>query len=437
MNHLINCLKSTKITSGSIKSTCILFRSYSSTTTPTIDYNTLIPENGNIPKSLLDKIGKNLHSSHNHPLNIIKKKIQYHFQSKLSNDQVDFQFFDDFHPRVSVKSNFDELLFPKDHVGRSPNDTYYFNKNQVLRTHTSAHQNDILRDGNRAFLVTGDVYRRDEIDAVHYPAFHQMEGLRVFSFPSDGDKKSHFDPSINFYENQEYKNNKEVKIVEEDLKRSLESMIRGVIGQDLQVRWVDAYFPFTSPSWEMEILFNGKWLEVLGCGVVHPEIMHNTGLGHDRAWAFGIGLERLAMILFDIPDIRLFWTEDSRFHDQFKGVDKSNPSEKGKKLQDIDIKNIKFQPYSKYPSCFKDISFWIGDDFHSNKFFEFVRECCGDLVENVELVDNFTNPKTNKTSQCYRIHYRSMERNLTNEEIDQIQFNLRDKIESSLDLKLR
>ncbi|KAK5576897.1 hypothetical protein RB653_001834 [Dictyostelium firmibasis] len=403
-----------------------------------IDYTKQIPENGNISKAITEKIGKNLHCKRDHPLNIIKKKIQYHFQNELSDKEHRFQFFDSFEPKVTVKENFDELLFPVDHIGRSANDTYYFGGDQLLRTHTSAHQSQLLRSEKKAFLVTGDVYRRDTIDAVHYPVFHQMEGVKVFKNKVNNfiDGKP-FDETIDYYEDSHYKQLSSVKDVENDLKQSLESMIRSVVGQDLKVRWIDAYFPFTSPSFEMEILFQGEWLEVLGCGVVHPKIMNNCGLSNDRAWAFGIGLERLAMILFNIPDIRLFWTNDNRFHNQFKGIDKSDSSSSF--LSDINIKGVQFQQFSKYPSCFKDVSFWIEDEsnFHENKFYEFVRESCGDLVERVDLVDKFTNKKLNKTSHCYRIHYRSMDRNLTNEEIDLLQFNLREKLENHLSVKLR
>ncbi|KYQ92939.1 phenylalanine-tRNA synthetase [Tieghemostelium lacteum] len=406
-----------------------IFRFYcsvNSTSKVLTDYSKLIPKDGNVTSLILDKVGKNLHSMEGHPINIIKKKIQYHFKNNLSNENTQFKFFDEFHPRVTVEKNFNDLLFPNDHIGRSPNDTYYFSQNELLRTHTSAHQTDLMRSQETAFLVTGDVYRRDTIDAVHYPVFHQMEGVKIFPQTPD----SVFSKSIDYYTNQDYKDLDSVKLVENDLKKSLESMIKAVIGQDLQIRWIDAYFPFTSPSWEMEILFQDQWLEVLGCGVVHPEIMKNCQLEKHRGWAFGLGLERLAMILFNIPDIRLFWTEDKRFHQQFQQV-KYLPN------GDIDLKQIKFQPFSKYPSCFKDISFWLGKDFHENTFMEFVRQICGDLVEKVELVDHFENKKTSKSSSCYRIHYRSMERSLTNQEIDLIQQTLRDQIENKVDCKLR
>eukprot|EP01133_Synstelium_polycarpum_P014234 gene14234-16796_t len=369
-----------------------------------------------------------------HPLNIIKKKIQHHFAKEAG---TEFRFFDTYEPRVTSVQNFDDLLFPRDHVGRSPNDTYYHSPQELLRTHTSAHQTQLLRDSQKAFLVTGDVYRRDTIDAVHYPIFHQMEGVRVFSDAeltklAGETKPLAYNAKTDYYNDLAYKEHAQVRAVEADLKRSLEGMVRSVIG-DVTIRWIDAYFPFTSPSWEMEILFQGNWLEVLGCGVVHPSIMANCGLGHERGWAFGLGLERLAMILFDIPDIRLFWTEDPRFHNQFKGVDKQPNA-----LSNIDIRNVRFQSYSKYPSCFKDITFWLpATGFHENSLYEFLRGVGGDLIENVSLIDEFKHPKNGKVSHCYRINYRSMERNLTNEEIDDIQGQIRGQVEEKLHVKLR
>ena len=125
----------------------------------------------------------------------------------------------------------------------------------------------------------------------------------------------------------------------------------------VEKRWIDEYFPFTEPSFELEIFYNGDWMEVLGCGVIHSGVLNNCGLQARHGWAFGLGLERLAMVLFSIPDIRLFWTDDSRFSKQFKAGEITT-----------------FKPYSKYPPCFKDISFWIPDGFEPNDFFEIGRE---------------------------------------------------------------
>eukprot|EP00472_Partenskyella_glossopodia_P008341 CAMPEP_0197539972 /NCGR_PEP_ID=MMETSP1318-20131121/64359_1 /TAXON_ID=552666 /ORGANISM="Partenskyella glossopodia, Strain RCC365" /LENGTH=465 /DNA_ID=CAMNT_0043098835 /DNA_START=60 /DNA_END=1457 /DNA_ORIENTATION=+ len=347
----------------------------------------------NISPSIAEKVGAQLHLQQDHPLNIIKKKIEAYFDS-MSGDNHKFKSFDDLDAYVSTQACFDDVLVPPDHVSRKISDTFYKSPTEVLRTHTSAHQTELLRKGERAFLVTGDCFRRDEIDASHYPVFHQMEGVKVFD-PKDT-------PNLS------------VDMVVEDLKKHLEGMVKVIFGE-VEMRWVDAYFPFTHHSMELEVFFNGDWLEVLGCGVMQEKILESSGIGPGKgehmAWAFGMGLERLAMVLFEIPDIRLFWSKDARFLTQFE-----------------DGKITKFKPFSKYPPCYKDVSFWLPEKFEENDVFAMVRDEAGDLVEGVELIDQFTHPKTNRESRCYRINYRSMERSLTNEEVDDIQLRVRDKM---------
>ena len=141
---------------------------------------------------------------------------------------------------------------------------------------------------------------------------------------------------------------------------------------DVEMKWIDEYFPFTDPSLEVEIFFNNDWVEILGSGVILDGVMENAGRDTEKevGWAFGLGLERWAMKLFEIGDIRLFWTEDERFLSQFKDGEIST-----------------FQPYSKYPACHKDITFWIPEDFNENDFMQVVRSVASDLAETVELID--------------------------------------------------
>jgi phenylalanyl-tRNA synthetase alpha chain len=378
----------------------------------------------NATSNIASRVGANLHQRPLHPLHTIQQKIRSYWGDS-------FRVFDDLSPVVSTRNCFDLLRIQPDHVSRSVSDTYYLNKETVLRTHTSAHQVDLLKSGLDKFLVTGDVYRRDEIDRSHYPVFHQTEGVKMFS-AQELEGKS---PA------------ERIAYMENDLKQELEGLAAALFGPT-EYRWVDGNFPFTDPSYELEIYWQGEWLEVLGCGVIHPEILHNAGRGEEQGWAFGLGLERLAMVLFDIPDIRLFWTDDERFHSQFQSG-----------------KIIKFNPYSKYPPCFKDVSFWLGDKFHANDLNEIVRDVAGDLAEQVvgvivqvsvnnisdgssrmpfifftflqELIDDFTHPKTGKTSHCYRIAYRSMDRSLTNAEIDALQERVRDLTVDRLGVELR
>ncbi|XP_051130065.1 phenylalanine--tRNA ligase, chloroplastic/mitochondrial [Andrographis paniculata] len=353
----------------------------------------------NVPDSIFSKLGMQLHRRDEHPLGILRNAIYEYFDTNYPNR---FVKFDNLCPIVSVKANFDDVLVPADHVSRSYNDTYYVDSQTVLRCHTSAHQAELLREGHTHFLVAGDVYRRDSIDSTHYPVFHQMEGVRVFN-PADW---------------------KEVGIdgtayAAKDLKHCLQGLACHLFG-DVEMRWVDTYFPFTNPSFELEIFFKDEWLEVLGCGVMEQEILKRSGRIDNVAWAFGLGLERLAMVLFDIPDIRLFWTTDERFTSQF------SEGQLG----------VKFKPFSKFPPCYKDMSFWISDSFTENNLCEVVRGIAGDLVEEVKLIDNFTNKK-GMTSHCYRIAYRSMERSLTDEEINDLQWKVREEVEGKLKVVLR
>ncbi|KAL5719394.1 phenylalanine--tRNA ligase [Ranunculus cassubicifolius] len=352
----------------------------------------------NVPDAIFSKLGLQLHRRDQHPLGILKNAIYDYFDKNYS---TEFVKFDDLCPIVSVKQNFDDVLVPADHVSRNYNDTYYIDAQTVLRCHTSAHQAELLRMGQTHFLVTGDVYRRDSIDSTHYPVFHQMEGFRVFT-PEEWEKSPIDSTSY----------------AAAELKNTLEGLARHLFG-DVEMRWVDAYFPFTSPSFELEIYFQ-KWMEVLGCGVVEQEILKANGRTDNVAWAFGLGLERLAMVLFDIPDIRLFWSNDKRFTSQFS---------KGQL-------GLKFKPFSKFPPCYKDMSFWINDSFTENNLCEIVRGVAGDLAEEVKLIDDFTNKK-GMTSHCYRIAYRSMERSLTDDEINQLQWNVREEVQSKLNVVLR
>ena len=224
----------------------------------------------NVTDAIFAKLGVRLHTQPAHPLCILKTAIHAYFDTRFGDGA--FEKLDDLHPLVSTAQNFDQVLVPADHVSRSPNDTYYVNAGTVLRCHTSAHQVETLASGRRSFLITGDVYRRDAIDATHYPVFHQMEGVRVFTA---AELAGQADPTA---------------WCAAELKSVLEGLAVHLFGP-VQVRWVDAYFPFTEPSFEMEILFNGQWMEVLGCGVMQQAILEGAapGAAGGRAWAFGLG----------------------------------------------------------------------------------------------------------------------------------------------------
>lgn len=397
-------------------------------------------EVSNVSSTILSKIGPNLHNSPAHPLCQLKQRIQTLL--------VGYKHYDQFSPIVKVEDNFDRLLIGSDHPGRAKSASFFFNKSYMLRTHTTTHEPDVyLYPDVDKFTITADVYRRDEIDRTHYPVFHQMECVQLFEQNSlsesrlseinslEGVKVS--DPtsdlsqlSINNPVQEEHQQEK-VAIVAHKLKNTLNKILHQLFGETdnptkakpLEIRWVESSFPFTSPSWEAEIFYQGTWLEVLGCGILKQKILNQAGRSGNIGWACGLGLERLAMVLHQIPDIRLFWSKDPRFLNQFNS--KSNA---------FSI----FRPFSKFPPCIKDISFWCPSlEFEPNDLFDLVRDVAGDVVESVTQVDTFVHPKTGRKSLCYRITYRSMERNITNEEINVLQMRLREEVQSRFKVELR
>ncbi|KAM7208479.1 hypothetical protein V8F20_001160 [Naviculisporaceae sp. PSN 640] len=426
----------------------------------------------NTPRKILEATSRKLHLQKDHPISITRQIIESKFP------QPTFKSYNDFDPIVSTVENFDSLGFPATHPGRSKSDTYYINASTLLRTHTSAHEAQLFRaSASPGYLISGDVYRRDEIDRSHYPIFHQLEGARVWDrtkVPNGDVVKAIYDdlaqlPTHNVQVEdpnpphhaernplqEGHHTAAEAEAVSAHLKRSLELMVVEIfsrakqaaarqdpnyVDEPLKVRWVEAYFPFTSPSWELEVYYQGDWLEVLGSGVSKQEILINADQPNQIGWAFGIGLDRIAMLLFQIPDIRLFWSEDERFLGQFRGVS-----------DDLDNKLKRFVPFSKYPACPKDVSFWLRPtsaaggndkrgnvhDFHENDVMEIIRDVAGDSVEDVKLVDEFVHPKTGRKSLCYRVNYRSLERTLTNEMTNAMHERVRNLLVERLGVELR
>ncbi len=308
--------------------------------------------------------------------------------------QPDFKDFDviEVPEIVSVSVGFDLFDFPANHPSRSKSDTYYINDNNILRTHTTVmwyyYLNDegvkkrIANKQSVGCFSFGKVYRKDEIDRRHMNVFHQMDGW--FLIPKD-----------------------QKIITTEDLKEVLASIARAVFGPEVKYRFNPDTFPYTDPSLEMEIEREGKWIEVLGSGVVKGSVLDKIGVDSKiyNGWAFGFGLERLAIVGLDLPDIRLLWSTDERVKRQLK-------------------LGHKFQEVSKFPPITRDISFIVDKNFIPNNYFDLIRDLGGDLVEEVQLLDKYENAEKfgkDKISYTYRIIYRSNERTLTTAEIDPIQ----------------
>jgi phenylalanyl-tRNA synthetase alpha chain len=222
-----------------------------------------------------------------HPIN----QVKYFLLNMLAD--LGFQEIDG--PEIeSEEFNFDMLNIKKSHPARQMHDTFYVeNKSHVLRTHTSPVQirSMLKSQPPLAFTSAGKVYRKDD-DATHLPMFHQVEGIYV-------------DTEVTFA----------------NLKDLIHQILHNLFGKDVKIRFRPSYFPFTEPSAEVDILSeNGKWLEILGCGIVNPIVLKNCNIDTEKysGLAFGLGVERIAMLKYGVSDIRDFYKSNLDFLGQFK-----------------------------------------------------------------------------------------------------------------------
>lgn len=308
---------------------------------------------------------------------------------------------------VPAEITFDLFDFPLDHVARSTSDTYYADEKHILRTHNTVswyyyfHNEDIIERAKRkehlGALCFGKVYRKDEIDRRHMNVFHQIDGWKLIP-------------------------NEEGVMSLDELKRVLSEIVETVFGKETEYRFLDDTFPYTDPSTQIEVMVNGQWVEILGAGMVKPSVLKKMGIEGYNGWAFGFGLERLAMLSMELPDIRLLWSHDDRVKKQL-------------------ILGQKFQEVSKYPPVVRDISFIVDTkDFQPNNYFDLVRDVVGDTAEEMALIDEYENAAKfgeGKKSFAYRITYRSLDRTLTDEEVNSLHKSLEEKTKEVLHATIR
>ena len=262
---------------------------------------------GSSSKSTVEDIdlslpGDPIEAGSRHPINLVRNRIVNIFK-RLGFAVADGpEIEDDWH-------NFTALNLPENHPARDMQDTFYLNQNPdwLLRTHTSNVQIREMEKGKLPIRIIcpGRVYRNETVSARSHCFFHQVEGLYI-------------DENVSFA----------------DLKQTLYFFVQEMFGRDVKVRFRPSYFPFTEPSAEMDVtcfICGGEgcrvckhtgWVEILGCGMVHPHVLENCGIDPEKytGYAFGMGIERPAMLLYDVNDIRLFSENDIRFLNQFRAA---------------------------------------------------------------------------------------------------------------------
>ncbi len=241
--------------------------------------------------------GKKIVMGHRHPNTIALEEVEKIFigmgYEVVEGPEVEYDYY-----------NFEALNIPENHPAKDEQDTFYITDKIVLRTQTSSVQVHVMEEGKLPIrmISPGRVFRSDDVDATHSPSFHQIEGLVI-------DKKVTF----------------------ADLKGTLEQFARQLFGEGTKVKFRPHHFPYTEPSAEMDVSCfkcGGKgcrfckgegWIEILGCGMVHPHVLEMSGIDPDEyvGFAFGVGLERIALLKYEIDDMRLLYENDMRFLEQF------------------------------------------------------------------------------------------------------------------------
>lgn len=234
---------------------------------------------------------------HKHPNTIALEELERIFigmgYEVVEGPEVEYDYY-----------NFEALNIPANHPAKDEQDTFYINKNMVLRTQTSSVQVRVMENEELPIRIIspGRVFRSDEVDATHSPSFHQVEGLVI-------------DKNVTFA----------------DLKGTLQQFAKELFGEETKVKFRPHHFPFTEPSAEMDVTCfkcGGKgcrmckgegWIEILGCGMVHPHVLEMRGIDPEKytGFAFGVGLERIALLKYEIDDMRLLYENDERFLNQF------------------------------------------------------------------------------------------------------------------------
>lgn len=307
---------------------------------------------------------------------------------------------------ISTEILFDLFDFAPDHPARSRSDTYYIDNKNVLRTHDTVMWHYYLnlpdiktrveKKEKLGVLCYGKVYRKDEIDRRHMNIFHQMGGL-LLQPDSEGIMPL------------------------ESLKEVLREIVESLFGKETKYKFLDDTFPYTDPSLQIEVEVNNQWVEIMGGGMPKKSVLKKMGIEGYNGWAFGFGLERLAIISMELPDIRLLWSSDERVKKQLK------------------LGN-KFVEVSKYPPVVRDISFVVKNSFIPNNYFDLVRDVLGDMAEQVELLDKYENKEKfgeDNISYAFRVTYRSLDRTLTNEEVDKLHKQLEKETKETYSATIR
>ena len=371
------------------------------------DENYAVDHMTNVCPAILDWMERKCHLAEDNPINLVKQKVYDHFQRNHvdENGKLLFPTFDHFSP-ITPEQSFDHLLIPLGHFNKSNAEVYYLNKDTILRDVSSVHLSDLIAEGYDRFLCTGDVYRHMAYNPIHATVFHQMDMQRLFTKEElyTGNRSGNiFEAGARTskeadLEGQVVHTRDAVKLLMLDMRQTIEAVLEDLLGVGVKCRWKHYYCQFARPCNALFVMHQGEWLEILVGGVLRQEIVDKAGAMDKIGWNCRLGLDRLAMVLYNIPDIRLL------------------------QLKNNDITKIltSLDPNSSTGRFDREFAFLIPSDMDIVKFqyhfYELVRIAAEDSVQEVELVDQF--PKTGMVAQRYRIAYHSWVKSLSESDVN-------------------
>lgn len=336
----------------------------------------------NITAKAQKYLRRKMHNEQNHPLFILQLAICKYFNEQVldNNGQPLLKTYDNLDPVRTTQQNFDDLLIPENDPIRHKSECFYLDKQHLLRSHLAAHHTDVLRSGIENFLLVGDVYRRDLINPNHSALFHELNvvrtiragdneiiGTNIFEkdeVAMDNPKRPSYTPAA-------------IEYMEHDLKTTWANLLQHLFKKSIDHRWIETESLLAGPCWDLEIMNKQRNMKILRSGIMRNEFLTKCGVTKAISWNFSLGLERLAMMLFNIPDTRLFMSKDSGFLNQFHSLKPLHRIKYRHFINDAKLHTL-------------DISFWLPenvkhDDFNVKDYHDLIRTLGGDNVEQVSL----------------------------------------------------
>ncbi|XP_031626381.1 probable phenylalanine--tRNA ligase, mitochondrial isoform X1 [Contarinia nasturtii] len=377
-------------------------------------------------------VGANLYAKSNHPLRLTHEEVTAFFK-KWFNENIDNTI------ELPVHKNLDPLE-PNTSTEKVPN-AFYVNKDLILRTHTINREVNYLKSGLDNFILICDLYRQCEMDELHFPAFHRMNIIRT----------KNCEKLLRRSKQKETQQAQTATHLKDEYQTALIEMAKHFLGTDVKYRWTDANLAATEPSSVFEVYHKDDWYRISGGGLIKNEIFERSERSeYSAGWEIGIGLDRLAMILFNIFDIRLLWNSSPIFLNRFRPQKiseklqtkiESSPNNATKSVIEKIVQPTSLHGSKKKTKCEKHISFILPENqdlesFPSDQLCKYILQHTDNAAKKVDVYDTFYNSKLNTYVLNLKVEYQ-IGRHRTKDEINSIHNSARAHAAHNFNLTLK